>query len=68
MQVLARHLGSAPKEWFLTYVNELLALPPGERGVGDLNEHVADTLAVARQWMKPEDLPELNANLEGLLK
>ena len=31
MQVLARHLGSAPKEWFLTYVNDLLAMPPEQR-------------------------------------
>ncbi len=30
MQLLARHQRHAPKEWLLTYVNQLLALPPSE--------------------------------------
>ena len=68
MQVLARHLGSAPKAWFLTYENELLALPAGERGVGDLKAHLFETLAVAGVWLKREDLRELELNLEGLLQ
>ena len=68
MQVLARHLGSAPKEWLLTYVNELLAMQPSQQGVGDLKKHVIDTLAVARPWLKQDDLRELELNLDELLK
>ncbi len=68
MQVLAKHLGSAPKEWLFTYVNELLALPVGERGVGDLKEHIAQTFAVAKPWLKPDDLRELAMHLDGTVK
>jgi hypothetical protein len=49
-------------------VNELLALPPGERGVGDLRAHLLETLAVAGVWLKREDLRELELNLDALLK
>lgn len=68
MQVLARHLGSAPKEWFLTYVNELLAIPPDQRDVGDLKRHIGDTLGEAGPWLKQDDLRELELNLDELLK
>ncbi len=68
MQLLARHLGHAPKEWLLTYVNQLLALPPGERDIGDLKAHVDQTLAVAKPWLRPADLLALGGELEGLLK
>lgn len=68
MQVLARHLGSAPKEWFLTYVNELLAMPRGDHGIADLKAHVAETLTAARPWLKPDDLRELDLQLNELLK
>ncbi|MCF8211492.1 MAG: hypothetical protein K9K38_19130, partial [Rhodoferax sp.] len=57
MQLLARHLGYAPKEWLLTYVNELLALPPNARGVSDLHEHLTQTLAEVKPWVSvPEYL------------
>lgn len=68
MQVLARHLGSAPKEWLLTYANELLAMPPSQQSVGDLKKHLADTLAVASPWLKLGDLRELELSLDALLK
>lgn len=68
MQVLARHLGSAPKEWLLTYVNELLTMPPGRQHVGNLKQHVTDTLAVVKPWLKQDDLPELELRLNELLK
>ncbi len=68
MQLLARHLGHAPKEWLLTYVNQLLALPPGQQGVDDLKAHVAQTLTVAKPWLRPADLQALELELEGLLK
>jgi hypothetical protein len=68
MEVLARHLGNAPEEWLLTYVNELLTIHPDQRGVGDLKEHIADTLAEARQWLRNDELPKLELQLAELLK
>lgn len=68
MEVLARHLGSAPKEWLLTYVNELLAIHPDQRGVDDLKGHIADTLTEARQWLRNDDLVKLELKLAELLK
>lgn len=68
MQVLARHLGSAPKEWLLTYVNEQLAMRSSQQDVGDLNTDVADMLAVAKPWLRQDDLRELELNLGELLK
>ena len=68
MQLLARHLGHAPKEWLLTYVNELLALPPRQRNVGDLKTHVDETLALAKPWLRAEDFQALEVELGELLK
>jgi glycosyltransferase involved in cell wall biosynthesis len=68
MQVLARHLGYAPKEWVLTYVNELLAMPPSQQCVGNLKAHIADTLGVVRPWLRPDDLRELELRLDKVLK
>lgn len=65
MQVLARHLGSAPKEWLLTYVNELLAAPD-KTGIVDVQAHVAETLNIAKQWLRQEDFPELRLILKEL--
>lgn len=59
MQLLTRHLGHAPKEWLLTYVNELLALPPQARGVADVDVHLAQTLALVEPWVQPSDFVEL---------
>lgn len=66
MQVLARHLGSAPKEWLLTYVNELLAAPEVSATL-DVRAHVDETLSVAQQWLRQDDLPELKLILKKLL-
>ena len=68
MQVLARHLGSAPKEWLLTYVIELLAQPASRQDIGNLRQHVMDTLAVVRPLLKQEDLRELEFRLDELVK
>ena len=68
MQVLSRHFNSAPKAWLMTYVNELLAMQPGQRQVGDLSKQLADMLAVAGPWLKQDELRELELNLDELLK
>lgn len=51
MQVLARHLGSAPKEWLLTYADELIAQDARESGVEDIRAHLQETVGVAASLM-----------------
>lgn len=63
MQVLARHLGSAPKEWLLTYAGELLAQDPQERGIADVAAHLRETAGIAAAWMSKKEQPELEAAL-----
>ena len=63
MQVLARHLGSAPKEWLLTYVEELLAMQPNQQEAANLKKHITDTLALAKPWLHQNDLRELELHL-----
>jgi cellulose synthase/poly-beta-1,6-N-acetylglucosamine synthase-like glycosyltransferase len=67
MQLLARHLGHAPKAWFLTYVNQLLAMPAHERGVQDLQVHLNEALAQATPWLRLPELPGLKQELKDLL-
>lgn len=67
MALLARHLGHAPKEWLLTYVIELLALPASDRNVPDLPAHVAQTLAEVRPWLQAGDFELLEGEVEKLL-
>lgn len=67
MQLLARHLGHAPKEWLLTYVIELQKQSPGERGISNLNAHVAQTLAEVKPWLLASDFQALEVELDGLL-
>lgn len=63
MQVLARHLGSAPIEWLLTYADELLAQESRERGVGDVQAHLLETAAIAAKWVTKDKHPQLEAAL-----
>lgn len=51
MQVLARHLGYAPKEWLLTYVEELLAMDVADLGIADLRRHVHAALDEAAPFL-----------------
>lgn len=55
MQVLARHLGSAPKEWLLTYADELEAQDPLERGIEDVHTHLQNAAGIAASWMTDEE-------------
>lgn len=63
MQVLARHLGSAPKEWLLTYADELLAQDPQESGIADVAAHLRETAGIAAAWMTKKEQPELETAL-----
>ena len=64
MQLLARHLGHAPKEWFLTYMDYLLELTPDESGVEDIDAHLAETLAIAKPWLQVGDFAVLVRQLQ----
>lgn len=68
MEVLHRHLGLAPKEWLLTYANELMALPPADRGTEDLRTHFGDALAQVRTLMDPNEYAELEVEIRKLLQ
>lgn len=63
MQVLARHLGSAPKEWLLTYAKELRAQDPRDTGINDVQEHLMETVLLASIWMTKKEQLELEAVL-----
>jgi len=65
MAVLARHLGTAPKEWLLTYATELLATTQHR---GEVKAELRDALAAARAWMTTSDISDLEKELEALLK
>lgn len=47
----------------LRYVNELLALPPGQRNVGDLKADMSKTLALAKPWLQAADFQALAVEL-----
>lgn len=68
MQLLARHLGHAPRQWLLTYLVELLAKPIDERGVENLSEHVMQTLEMAKPWLLASDFRALEVEIAILLK
>lgn len=63
MQVLARHFGSAPKEWLLTYADELLAQAPAERDIADIHAHLIETIEIAALWMTKRERTELETAL-----
>ena len=63
MEVLTRHLGAAPKEWILTYADELLAQNPQMHSVGNIRLQLEDTTRIAASWMTKIELSELEAAL-----
>ncbi|MFA7280407.1 MAG: glycosyltransferase family 2 protein [Sterolibacterium sp.] len=63
MQVLARHLGSAPKEWLLTYVDELLAADAQTKGPMDLRKHVETMVDEVAELIAERDLNEVRLRL-----
>lgn len=63
MQVLDRHLGSAPKEWLLTYAEELIS---GRAIVSEdisIRDEVLSAVYEATQWMRGRDKELLLARL-----
>ena len=60
MQLLARHLGNAPKEWLLTYLSELLAVP-GNMDNLEVHEHFRETYSIAMQWLTEDDVRQVES-------
>ena len=67
MQVLARHLGSAPKEWLLTYADELLAPTRQGKVIEDVLNHLLETANIAATWMTKQEQTELESVLKRRL-
>lgn len=65
MQLLARYLGHAPKEWLLTYFEELLAQPPAQHGFIDLRLHAEEAFAAAEPYMSASDRSVLRQQLQA---
>lgn len=60
MQVLAGHLGAAPKEWLLTYLEEILAGDDADKPA-DLAHHMQSAIDEASGWMTQQEKFELEA-------
>lgn len=63
MQVLARHLGAASKEWLLTYADELLTQAPEERGIENVQAHLKEAAGIAAAWMTENEQTGLETAL-----
>lgn len=67
MQVIARYLGNAPKEWLLTYLNEALELDPSTSGITDMHEHMRVAVEAASNWLSPEEKRDLETAIKRQL-
>jgi len=65
MQVLAKHLGSAPGHWILTYFDELCERYPFIEEKESLVEIIKDVLQKAKAFMKPKEFAVLVKTLQG---
>ena len=66
MQVLERHLGYAPKEWVLTYINEIVTTSSHKEKV-NLKPHIYDMLITVKPLIKLNDFKELESIVDELL-
>jgi glycosyltransferase involved in cell wall biosynthesis len=65
MQLLAKYLGYAPKEWLLTYVEELLALNRQNDAGLSKRADVMAAFEVASEWLTLEDKTYLTKHLDN---
>jgi len=65
MQVLAKHLGSAPGHWILTYFDELCERYPFIEEKESLLEIIKGVLQRAKVFMKPADFATLIKSLQN---
>jgi glycosyltransferase involved in cell wall biosynthesis len=64
MQVIAKHLGSAPGHWILTYFDELCARYPFIEEKESIVEIVKNVLNKAKIFMKPAEFNDLVKTLQ----
>ena len=65
MQVIAKHLGSAPGHWILTYFNELCERYPFIEEKDSLVEIIKGVLQKAKAFMKPLEFADLVKTLQN---
>jgi glycosyltransferase involved in cell wall biosynthesis len=65
MQVIAKHLGSAPGHWMLTYFNELCERYPFIEEKESLLEITKSVLGKAKAFMKPAEFADLVKTLQN---
>jgi len=63
MGVLAKHLGSAPSRWVLTYFDELFERYPHQQQPGDITQHYTDMLSKVKPTMRESDFLEMEKRL-----
>lgn len=59
VRVIAQHLGNPPKEWLLTYVEEVLRMNPVNKPSGSLREHFEQTIAELREYFEKDEIERL---------
>jgi len=65
MQVIAKHLGSAPGHWILTYFDELCERYPFIEEKESLIEIIKEVLQKAKAFMKPAEFAQLVKTLQN---
>lgn len=66
LRVLHTHLGSAPKEWLLTYFEELVSTPALREGIDDVALHLQATLDEAAPWLCASDIELVKRRMQSL--
>jgi glycosyltransferase involved in cell wall biosynthesis len=67
MRILFQHLGYAPKEWFLTYVNELLEQSKAIDDSDVIKIKIFDVFDDVKKYISEDDLKILKRELDLLL-
>ncbi len=65
MQVVHRHLGSAPAHWLLTHVGEALQACPFDADLARVQRHLLQLAEHAAQWMAPGGAEALKQQMQA---
>lgn len=68
MQVLARHLGHAPRHWLTTYAEELLSGRASADGIEDIGAHLQASADEAAAWLTAGDVLQLREQFRQRLQ
>ena len=68
MELLAKYLGYAPKEWLLTYVVEMLRCAQTSSEINKLKVDVNEFRLKSDQLVNPKEVPILEVEIEQLFK